>query len=425
MNYKQYQMSNYNLHIIEMDKFKTVRVQINLKKTMKKEEMTIRNTLIDMLVTTSKAYPTKREVVIETENLYNISVNGKAIRSGNYDILSFRTNFLNEHYTELGMHQKSIFFLLDLLTHPNVENDAFDPISLQIVKKGIEEEIKSCFDDPGYYSTMRLYEEMDSESTLSYHSCGYLEDLENITPEALYTFYKQLMEDLEVDIFVVGNVDAEAIKEIFASYPLPFKKKTFDLPHIIVGQPKEKVHIVKEEKAVTQSVLKMGFNIEEMTPFERQYVMHVYDFILGGGENSILFQEVREKNSLCYVVSSSYSALHHVMVVKAGIDAKNYEKTVSIIKEQVEALEKGEFDEAEIEKAKVTYKNSCKEILDSQASLINVYLSSIYLGSDTLDERIKNIELVTKDMIIELAKKIHLNTIFLLEGNENCGKEDI
>jgi predicted Zn-dependent peptidase len=49
-----------------------------------------------------------------------------------------------------------------------------------------------------------------------------------------------------------------------------------------------------------QSVLAIACPIEKISPYERDYPLVLANLILGGGADSKLFQEVREKNSLCY-----------------------------------------------------------------------------------------------------------------------------
>ena len=80
-------------------------------------------------------------------------------------------------------------------------------------------------------------------------------------------------------------------------------------------------------------------------------------------------------------------------------------------------MKNGEFDDKELDKAKIIYKNSCIEIMDSPVSIINIYSSHEYLNNDLLEERMKKIDMVTKDMVISLANKIHIHTIYMLEGD--------
>jgi predicted Zn-dependent peptidase len=163
----------------------------------------------------------------------------------------------------------------------------------------------------------------------------------------------------------------------------------------------------------------MGFKSKPLTLFEREYIANVYSYILGGGADSKLFKNVREKNSLCYSIRSSFVSIISTMTVAAGINADKYNKATRIIKEEVKKMEKGEFDESDIEKAKVTYLASFKQLEDSPNSIINLYVTNQYLGYDLLDERKKNIKKVNRQMIINLAKKVQLDTIFFLEGGKD------
>ena len=59
--------------------------------------------------------------------------------------------------------------------------------------------------------------------------------------------------------------------------------------------------------------------------------------------------------------------------------------------------------------------------LDENTSILYSNVSKILTNNDDIDERIKNLETVTKDEIVEFSKKINLNIIYMLEGtNKNA-----
>ena len=60
MNYVKLEEKNYNLHVVETDKFKTIMVKINFKRKLKKDEISMRNMLVNILFESTKKYPTKR-----------------------------------------------------------------------------------------------------------------------------------------------------------------------------------------------------------------------------------------------------------------------------------------------------------------------------------------------------------------------------
>ena len=180
MKYKKIVKDNYNLHLINTDKFKTINVKINFKKEIKKEEITIRNFINDLLINTSKKYKTSRDIEIETQELYNLGISSTPYKSGNYHIVSFHESFLNECYTEKGMNKKSIEFMLELIFNPNICDNKFSTEMFEIVKNNIKDDLESVKDNPRIYSLIKLYEAI-SEGPLSFNSSGYLEDLKKIT----------------------------------------------------------------------------------------------------------------------------------------------------------------------------------------------------------------------------------------------------
>jgi len=74
MEYTKLTMGSYNLHIIKTNKFKTITVDVNFRRPIVKEEITKRNLLKEILLNSTKKYNTKRKLVLETENLYDIKI---------------------------------------------------------------------------------------------------------------------------------------------------------------------------------------------------------------------------------------------------------------------------------------------------------------------------------------------------------------
>lgn len=421
-------MSNiaYNTHIIKTNKFKTITIKINFKRKIQKEEIVYRNMLVNLLTESTKKYHNARLIEIESEKLYNASFGANTSSSGNYHIISFNCTFLNEKYTESGMNEKSLQFFLDFIFNPNIIDQKFDEKSFNISRNLLKDDILSYDDSPNVYSDSRLFEIMMPKSPLAYKMVGYLEDLEKITPSNLYEYYKDILKKDLIDIFVIGDIDKKSIKKLIEdNFKIKTLKKEKETHFIENKKFKSKFHKVVESKELEQSTLLLGFKLEPMTKKEKLYVSYIYSYILGGGPDSKLFKNVREKNSLCYSIRSNIYGVSDIMLVKAGINAKDANKAIRLIKEQVKKMAKGDFSLNEIEKAKVTYFASLKGLEDHPMSILNMYVSKEYLDYDLLDIRRKQIEAITKEDILVLAKKIHPDTIFLLEGSKTNEENSI
>ena len=70
MIYKTYNNKSYNIYTIKTNKFKTCHMEIIFRNNIERETITKRGMLTEMLVENSKKYKTRREMIIELEELY-------------------------------------------------------------------------------------------------------------------------------------------------------------------------------------------------------------------------------------------------------------------------------------------------------------------------------------------------------------------
>lgn len=424
MEYKKVSLRSYNLHMIKTNNFKRIFVQVNFRKPIQKIDVTYRNMLSDILLDSNKNYPNNRTLAIEAEKRYDLTVQASNTRLGNYINSAYKMVALSEKYTEKGSFNEAFDFFMDILFNPNVTNKKFDIDSFNIVKNTLESQIKSFKDNKQKYSTMRMFEIMDSSSPLSLRGSGYLEDLENITQESLYEYYESMINQDLIDIYVLGDIDFQKITELFKN---KFNVNTIKKPkteevglkHTLRATPKK----IIEFDDITQAKLSIGCKLNNLTPFESKYVMVIYDMLLGGDCNSKFFRDIREKKSLCYYINSSYNRIDNIIRFVSGIDKSKFNETVESIKTSMREMTRGNFTEEEIEVAKNNIISLLNSITDSPTRIINTYFSSEVTGLDDLEMRKEEYKKVTKEDIIRVSKKVKIDTIYLLSGGEKYEKK--
>ena len=420
MKYTSYDMNAYKLHIIKTDKFKTITVGVAFRRKILKEEITIRNLLKELMINATESYPDERKLIIATEDLYDLKLLASNYRIGNYTILSFRTRFLNEKYTEEGMNKESIKFLIDMIFRPKLDVD------LDKCKKKIEKSILSLKDNKIKYSLFKLLE-TTNEMPYAYNSYGYIDELEKITIDDIKEYYNSLIKDDIVDVYVVGDVDDDDIKNIFREY---FKLTTIHKHDISLIAPElstnKKVLEFREKDDVNQTQLVMLCGLHNLSDDDRKYNLPVYSEMLGGSSNSILFDSVREKNSYAYYVNSLVKSYDNILVIYSGIEKGNDKNVIKIIKKTLKNIGKGNFPMDKFNSAKETIISSIMASLDNPMGIISNYYAKELVGSMDADERIERIKKVTKEDIVNVSKKISVNRIFILEADneENNDKED-
>ena len=416
MNYELINMGAYNLHLVKTNRFKTITVEVDFRREIQKEDITKRAVLKEVLLNSNKNYRTERELIIESENLYDLKLVSSSARMGNYTNISFKTRFLDEKYTEKNMNEESIAFLMDIIFNPNIDNGSFNEEVVNKCKNRIEKSIKSLKDSKLKYTLFKLLENVE-DKPYSYNSYGYLEDLEKIDGKVLYDYYKDMINNDFIDIFVVGDFDSIEIKELIKKY---FKARTYHRTktNIIV----EELPIIKkiieqsEEDNVNQTQFTILCGINNLTEFERKYVIKVYSELLGGSSNSILFDTVREKNSYAYYVNADVKSYDNILLIYSGIEPGNKNEVFKLIKKCLIDIEKGNFTDDMLNNAKETLVGGIKASLDSPSGIINNYFAKILVGTDDFEERIENFKKVTMEDIINVSKKINIYSTYTLEG---------
>ena len=419
MEYIKKDLGSYNLHFIKTKKFKTVTVRVVFHTPIIKEEITMRNLVTDILIQSSKKYPTRRDLTMKAEDLYAAEISTNTQRLGNYIFTSFILEVLNDKYTEPGNLEEALSFLKEIIYSPRVneEKKGFARDSFELVTHNAKVALDSMKEDPNGYCAIRMLEAYQQDSPTSYRMIGYEEDLEIVTEENLYQYYQNMIDKDYVDIFVVGNFETKdmlsLIKNTFKFVKVKKRKEPYQLK---CPKLRKRRKLAKETISNNQSKLAIACPSNGLTEEERDYAVVLGNIIFGGGADSKLFQEVREKNSLCYTIHSTFRKLDDLLIIQAGIDSTNYKKTVDLITKNLLNMKKGKFTEEDMDKAKEFYITSAEEMEETPSRIITEYLYESIIGLEPLKERVEKIKKVSKSQIVKAMKKINIDTIFLLEG---------
>ena len=421
MKYEKINLESYNLHFITTDKFKTTTISVNFREKIKKEEITIRKFLFQMLCSTSLKYNTNRLFEIKLEDLYSISLGHSNVVFGNLINSYIDIKFLNEEFSDENLLSDSLDLLFELIFNPNVTDGKFDTKSFNLIKDKIHLILNSEKENIQKYTLNRSLELMDKEDPVSFNLWGYKEDLEKITEENLYKYYKNVLKTNVIDIFIVGNVDKNKIIKIFKE---KFKINTIknnEFDSFITYDKCPKTIVNEESMNLKQSKISIILKALNLNMFERRYVLPLYTSILGSGGNSRLFQNVREKNSLAYTITAVSKIPNSLIMIYGGIDACNYDKALKLIKKEIKLKN---VSEEELENAKKEYISSINILFDSPASIINYYFGIEVFNADEIDEKINNFNKVTVKDIESLSSKLKIATIYLLKGTYDEENKD-
>ena len=409
-----------DLHTIKTSKFKTNLIAAMLTNKITKENAT-KNALISLILRRGTAkIKTQNEISKKLENMYGASFDCGIDKIGDNHIMKFYLESLNNEYLPENEDnlKESLELLLDIVLNPLIEENKFKQEYFDAEKEKLKQIIEAKKDNKGMYAFNRCIEEMYKNKPYGVYKFGELEELEKITNEELYSYYKELIQKCKIDIYVSGEISENIMKEIEQNENI-IKLQAREAEYIQNSQEElenDRENIVQESADVTQGKLVIGMDIKQEKENSKNIAL-VYNAILGGTATSKLFQNVREKASLAYTAGSNYLRQKGNIFIRCGIEIENYEKALEIIKLQIEEMKEGKFTEEELENTKQYIISSINAIEDEQDTQIAYYFShEISATNDSIEKYINDVKNVTKEQIVEIANTVKINTIYFLKN---------
>ena len=416
------------LHQINTNKFKTNLIAIFLSTPLTRENVTYNAVLSSVLRRGTKNIQNQEELSKKMEEMYGEEYNCGVNKIGNDHVLKFYMETINDDFLPQeaeNMLKTGIDMLCEIAFDPLVKNGGFDDEYVSQEKENVKQIIETKKDNKAGYAAYRCLEEMYKNEPAGLYRFGYVEDMEKINSKNLYEYFLNLLKQCKIDIFVSGDLNNVDLIEIINNNENIKKLEPRD-PVYIINKPEKRMQIEKEKYVeekldVTQGKLVIGYDVildeEELKCENLKYIGMVYNAILGGSANSKLFQNVREKASLAYTVNSGYAYYCGNIFINAGIDIGNFQKTVDIIKKQIENMEKGEFSEQDIKNVKNTMISNIKSIDDEQDTEIIYFLGQELSNiKNSLEQYIEKVQDVKKSEIVDFAKNVKINMIYFLKN---------
>ena len=417
MNYQKIECNGYDIHIINNKKYHTINCRICFTENSNKELITYRNVLMNVLTCATKKYDTKEKLIKVCQDLYSLSPVASTVRNGNLQTTKFSISTINSSYISENNLIENILLLKEIILNPLVSDGKFVSKYFNITKKELEVETKTIKEEPRLYANIELLKIIDKKEELS---TGYsdLDILNNIDEKKLYQSYQDMINNSKIDIFISGNIkNSKKIINIIQSN-FNFKKSNLKLMDALINYDNfNKLITKKETKNYQQSKLSVGYKLYNLTDYENRYVSFIFNNMLGGGANSLLMRYIREEKSLCYYINSYSNRLDNIMIINSGIKKENYEVVLESINKILNDIIDGKFTTKDLKESKMEVLYNLSNIFESNHSIIEYYYGQSVLNSTDINTKLKMINKISKDDIIDYAKKLNMEGIFFLEGD--------
>jgi len=409
---------DFHLAINSNKKMKTVLITVSVIGNL--DETVTRKAILPMILRRgTRSYPDMRSINRYLEGLYGASLAGFVQKIGEWHLVRFRLDVVNEKFLpgEKGLLRRALEFLKELLRDPLLVDGGFLPEFLEQEKNNLKLTIESLVDNKDAYAAQRLNEEMCRDEPYRFYEEGRVEDIPAIDPTSLAGLHRFWIRGYPLHVYLTGDIDMAATRDLVEEVLWAPRDGGYRLSGIPQAVSVREAREVRERMEVNQAKLHLGFRHAITYTDPRYQALLVMNGVLGasGFSHSKLFQNVREKANLAYSVHSSLDRTKGLLLVASGIAAENYEKAVSIILDQIRAVQDGQVTDEEIQAAVAMILSSNEMLEDNLGALGDVDFTWRLHGRrfDFIDFR-ERLRRVDRDGIIEAARCLSHDTTYLL-----------
>ncbi|MGD6816099.1 EF-P 5-aminopentanol modification-associated protein YfmF [Metabacillus sp. 113a] len=412
-------LNGMTVHTIKTDKYKTNTLVLKLLAPLKKETVTKRALLPYVLQRATARFPSTGQIRHHLDGLYGATLFADLTKKGENHIITLRMEVANENFLteKTPLLEEAIKLMSDILLRPLLNGDAFDESIIKEEKRTLKQRIQAAYDDKMRYSNLRLVQEMCKDEPYALHVNGEMEDADALTAAELYEYYQRVLKEDKLDFYLIGDFCEETAGKMIQTH-FTFAANSHAYPELEkqVSQKVEEKEVIEEED-VKQGKLNIGYRTNCTYKDEQYFALQVFNGIFGGFSHSKLFINVREKASLAYYAASRVESHKGLLMVMSGIEVGNFDRAVSIIKEQMGAMKAGDFTEEDLDQTKGMIRNQLLETIDTSFGLCEVlYQNAAANAGRTFDELLDGISQVTKEEVVAAASNIQLDTIYFLKG---------
>ena len=406
---------NISLTFLPGEKFKRNRISLSFIVPNQKEKATMFAVLPTLMERGYEDYPEMSMFSKKLSAMYGASFSATTAVVGQNRVLRFTIQGIKNEYCLNGedLLGEMTDVLLGVIFKPCVEDGGFISDWLEVEKVKLREEIEGEINDKRGYCIKNAQRKFFKDSRNGVERLGYLEDIDGITPQALYECYKQVMADSIVEIFVTAEEDQTITDKFAQAFSGRGQQTTKILPLEIM--PQTQLESYSESMDLVQGKVCLYYTCERALSEEERYVMLVASNIYGGTASSRLFKNVREKQSLCYYCAAAYNGFSASMRVDSGVEHQNCDKAIEAVQKELSDLITGEITDKEIAETKLVLLNSLDAIYDGLHGLEAWYLNETIRGTWVDPQEAKSrIEAVTKEQVKDVLSLLHLNVVYKL-----------
>jgi len=418
--FQEYEMApGMRLLIAPTPKFRRTRVMVILHDRLDPQRAAKGALLPYVQKRGTQRFPTGMDLERAAGQLYDAELSGGVFKVGDRQLIGYSLDIADDRYVGEPLLERGLELLAEMVYRPLVEGEGLSQTYVEQEKRFQIGRVRALVNNKIAYARQRCIEEMFPGEPFAQHELGTEEGIEAADARSLRVHHRELMETRPIDVYVVGNVEAERVAEAARRHLIAERGEVASLGVTRVEPGSGEVKEVVQEEPMNQGWLVLGLRTDIARPDRDRYGMMFFNGILGGFVHSKLFINVREKASLAYTASSVYDANKGVLLAIAGIDVGKYAQALEIMRKQIDDTVAGRFTDEDMEATRRSLLAQYRMRLDSPEGRILFHAGGAAENApESIEEAIAAIERVDRDDVARAGQRLRLDTIYFLKGTQ-------
>ena len=331
------------------------------------------------------------------------------------DFNAFTGKEYTGYYVKIDSAKQELAF--DLLSDM-IFNSKMDESEMNKEKGVIVEELRMYEDNPTMFINRLFDQILLGDYPLGWDIGGTKQTVTALSSKELWNYYKSAYIPSNMVLVVAGNIDNKKMKKFVDQYfanrsvrTVAEKRNKNSFAKFVWPKEKSSINsrVLTQVRKVDQSHILLGFpGLANNHP--KRFAAAVMLYILGGGMSSRLFEEVREKRGLAYVINAGADSFRDtgMVFVRAGLDPARLPEALKVIKEELIKISEEGVTPHELKDAKNSISGRMALSMEESNVQADWYARQFWFMREiqTPDDMLKRIRKVTAQEVKGIAKEL-------------------
>ena len=409
------------LNTLDAQKFNRCRITIRFQYPACRETATASAVLPLVLERCCADYPDMTLLSRRLAKLYGADLSVDNSTNGANRVLTVSVTGIKDEFALEGEDRTAEYadLVFGVAFRPYLVNGRFDEEALAIERGKLRQQLQAEVNDKRLYCVRQARRRFFGDSLAGVERDGYLEEVDGVTPQLLTQVYEEMLCRAIIDVTAIGAKDETVRRLLLAA--LEGRKRDWQAPLPGLFMPRRQPDHQVETMDMVQAKLCLLFTAGRCTGAQEIAASRLAMALYGGSVTSRLFLNVREKQSLCYYCSSSYTSVTGCMMVDSGVEPANARKAEAAILKELAQLCDGPITDEEMEDCRRGLLSSLESVEDSLSGLEGWYFAEIARGGpvSTPAQARAALEQVTKEQVRQVLRQFTLSVSYLLTPEVN------